>query len=191
MSAAPLASDAELARLAASGDERAFSALVNRHKASLYRFIRAYVGSADDAYDLLQQTFLSAWRAMNGFDPDRSMQTWLHAIARNKCRDHDRRTRLLRVLTIADWGLATRVPDARPTPEEAWINAQGLRALDQAIAALAPALKEPLLLTALDKLSQAEAGRQLGISVKAVETRVRRARQKLAAVLNDKQGEDP
>lgn len=183
MSAVPLPSDAELARQAVSGNARAFSALVTRHKAILYRFIRAYVGNADDAYDLLQQTFLSAWRAMDGFDPDRPMQTWLRAIARNKCRDHHRRTRLLRILTIPDWGAATRVPDARPTPEEAWIDAQGLRALNQAIAELPPALKEPLLLTALEKLSQAEAGRQLGISAKAVEMRVRRARQKLAAVL--------
>lgn len=78
---------------------------------------------------------------------------------------------------------ADDVADMRPNAEARWIAEEGLQALDQAIAKLPRALKEPLLLTAVEGLSRAQAGRELGISAKAVETRVRRARLALAAAV--------
>lgn len=172
------------------GDQRAFTMLVTRHKAALYRYIRAYVGDADDAYDLLQQTFIAAWRALGRYDKERPLGTWLRAIARNKCRDHVRKARITRVLMIADWGSsAERVADPRPTPEDNSIDEEAVRALGRAVAELPRALKEPLLLTTLEKLSQAEAGRQLGISAKAVETRIYRARRRLAEIIVSSAGD--
>lgn len=177
--------DAALAVRAATGDERAFAALVTRYKAGLYRFARRYLGNAEDAYDIVQQSFISAWGALRRYDPRRPFGPWLHAIALNKCRDHERRERVRRVLLISEWGRAAEnVSDPAASPEEQWIAEAGLSALDRAVAALPRALKEPLILTALKGLSQAEAGSRLGISTKAVETRVARARRKLAAVLH-------
>lgn len=188
----PLArlADDVLAGRAACGDEQAFAALVNRYKAPLYNYVRRYVGNADDAYDLLQRTFLSAWLALGRYDPRRPLGVWLRAIARNKCRDHGRRMKVVRMLMIADWGTAaSQVADGRPNPEERWIDEEGLRAIDRAIAGLPHALKEPLLLTAFEGLSHIEAGNELGISAKAVETRVYRAKQKLASMLASSDGE--
>lgn len=183
--------DAILATRAARGDAPAFAALVKRHKASLYGYVRRYVGSADDAYDLLQQTFLSAWLALDRYDAELPLLAWLRAIARNKCRDHARKTKVMRVLMIADWPVsAGRVADFRAGPEERWIEEEGLRVMDEAIADLPRALKEPLLLIAFEGLTHLEAGRELGITAKAVETRVSRARRKLARALNPPDGED-
>lgn len=183
--------DDALAIRAGGGDGHAFGVLVTRHKAPLYSYVRRYIGDADDAYDLLQQTFLSAWLAIGRYDANLPLVAWLRTIARNKCRDHARKTKLMRLLMIADWSVPTnRVADVRPDPEEKWLEEEGLRVIDDAIADLPRALKEPLLLTAFEGLSHIEAGRELGITAKAVETRVSRARQKLARALNAPVGED-
>ena len=176
--------DEVLAARAADGDERAFASLIGRHKAALYRFARRYVGDADDAYDIVQQSFVAVWYALGRYDRGRGFATWLRAIALNKCRDHARRAALRRLPMFSGTGNAAEtVADTQPDAEASWIAQQELAALDRAIAKLPRALKEPLLLTTFEGLSQAEAGRELGISAKAVETRVYRARRTLTEAL--------
>lgn len=176
--------DAVLAARAAGGDERAFAELMGRHKAALYRFARRYVGDAEDAYDVVQQSFVAAWLALDRYDPARGFSTWLRAIALNKCRDHARRAAVRRLLTLSRPARTVeQVADARPDAEAQGIARQELAVLDRAVAALPRALKEPLLLTVFEGLSQAEAGRELGISAKAVETRVYRARRTLTEAI--------
>jgi len=176
--------DAVLAARAAGGDERAFASLMGRHKAALYRLARRYVGDADDAYDVVQQSFVAAWKALDRYDPAWRFSTWLRAIALNKCRDHARRAAVRRLLMFERPASAMyQVADARPDAQALWIAQQELAALDRAIAGLPRALKEPLLLTAFEGLSQSDAGRELGISAKAVETRVYRARKALKQAL--------
>ncbi|MFZ5670773.1 MAG: RNA polymerase sigma factor [Pseudomonadota bacterium] len=186
MTADPPVDERALAARARAGDEAAFARLMAGGKDRLYAFIRRYTGDADEAYDLLQETFVSAWRALDRYDADRPFPAWLRGIAINKCRDWSRRRAVRRWFVRADRleaPAAARIADAAPSQETALIDRQRLDALDAAIAALPPSLKEPLLLTALEGMSQAEAGRQLGISAKAVEVRVYRARRALEARL--------
>ena len=140
----------------------------------------------DEAYDIVQRSFVSAWSGLGRYDPARPFAAWLRTIALNKCRDHARRAAVRRLLTIPAFGRAVdMVADPQPNAEAQWIARERLGALDRAIAALPRPLKEPLLLTVFAGLSQAEAARELGISVKAVETRVRRARRALAKAVCD------
>lgn len=186
MSAGPDADDQELAARSVAGDERAFMWLMRRHKESLYRFIRRYTGEPDPAYDLLQETFASAWTALKRYDRDRPMGAWLRRIALNKCRDWSRRRAVRRWLTRGeplDSPAGLNLADGGQSPEEAASESQRLSRLDRAIAGLPPGLREPLILTALEDLSQEDAGRVLGLTAKAVELRVYRARRALAAAL--------
>jgi RNA polymerase sigma-70 factor (ECF subfamily) len=178
--------DEQLAASAVAGDEHAFARLMRRHKDALYRFIRRYAGDADEAYDLLQETFSAAWTALKRFDRTRSFPTWLRSIALNKCRDWSRRRAVRRWLTGTDpldSPAGQNVPDETPSPEASVLGNQRLSRLDRAIADLPAGLKEPLILTALDELSHEQAGRILGLTAKAVELRVYRARRNLAAAL--------
>jgi RNA polymerase sigma factor (sigma-70 family) len=177
-------SDAVLAARAIKGDRSAFNQIVRRHQEPLYRFIRRYVGDADEAYDLLQETFVSAWQALGRYDPARPAATWLRRIALNKCRDWGRR-RVVRKFFYAAKALdeTTAAPNVNASANSEDNNEIALTRLDRAIAALPAQLKEPLLLTAFEGLSQAAAGETLGISAKAVETRVYRARKLLAEAL--------
>jgi len=174
-------SDAALARRAAGGDRDAFNCIIRRYQEKLYRFIRRYVGDADEAYDLLQETFVSAWQAMGRFDSSRPVELWMRRIALNKCRDWGRRRAVRRFFYgAASLDVVPEPPDAASGGEE---DQLALSRLDRAIAALPSQLKEPLLLTAFEGLSHEAAGRALGISAKAVETRVHRARKRLADIL--------
>ena len=187
MNAASEPQDSELAARAVAGDERAFSWLMQRHKDALYRFIRRYTGDADEAYDLLQESFTAAWSALKRYDLTRSFPTWLRRIALNKCRDWSRRRAVRRWLTrnegLDSWTGQNLASD-EPSPEAAVANKERLTRLDRAIANLPAGLKEPLILTALEGLSQDEAGNILGLSAKAVEVRVYRARKALSSALS-------
>lgn len=174
--------DQSLVQAAQAGDRRAFDELVRRHKAPLYRLVRRYVGDADDAYDILQNTFVAAWLALRRFDSGEPLIAWLRAIALNKCRDYGRRwaarRRFLALFASAMASGQTQddCSSADPDPDE---NGY-LRQLDQAIAALPRRYKEPLLLTLVAGLTQREAAEQLGTSPKAIEMRIRRAKERLA-----------
>jgi RNA polymerase sigma factor CnrH len=176
-------SDAVLTARALKGDDAAFAMLVSRHKGWAYQFVRRYVGNSADAYDVLQDTFFSAWRALGRYETDRPFEFWLRRIALNKCRDRNRRETVRRMIgarTAIDE--PSEVEDPAPGPSDLTEGDQELRLVERCIAQLPRSLMEPLLLTAFDGLSQEEAGKLLGVSAKAIETKVYRARLRLAAV---------
>lgn len=183
--------DEALASRAQRGSHAAFETLINRHKAPLYRFTRRYVGQADDAYDVLQDTFITAWTALHRYDANRPFLPWLRQIALNKCRDFGRRKTVRRLFLNAlayEKALQDELAVFGTGDEEAAIEAERLGRLDLAIADLPAIYKEPLLLTTVAGLSQQEAAAILKISTKAVEMRLSRARRRLAAALRPKTG---
>lgn len=179
-------SDAELAVRATQGEDQAFAMLMSRHKGGIYGFARRYVGDADAAFEIVQETFVSAWGAIGRYDVERPIGVWLRAIALNKCRDRARRNAVRRFIfgeKSADSPEAQRQADPAPNAEVLLLDRQRNAALTKAIAGLPNKLKEPLLLTYFEDMSQQQAASLLGITVKAVETRVYRARQKLEELL--------
>jgi RNA polymerase sigma-70 factor (ECF subfamily) len=183
--AAPDSGDAELVRRALAGEDMAFTQLAAAHKVWLFRFIRRYVGNDDDALDLLQDSLVSAWEALPRYDPTRPLSAWLRQIALNKCRDWTRRN-LLRNIVRYTGDLDLFAADQRSSnPEEALSASQTLLRLDRAIALLPRSLREPLILTVFEGLSQRETARQLCVSEKSVETRLYRARNRLAKVIEN------
>jgi RNA polymerase sigma-70 factor (ECF subfamily) len=176
-------SDGALAAQALQGDDAAFALLVSRHKGWAYQFVRRYVGNSADAYDVLQDTFFSAWRALARYERDRPFEFWLRRIALNKCRDRNRRETVRRLIGARSGAEESdEIQDPAPGPSALTEGDQELRLLERYIAKLPRSLMEPLLLTALEGLSQEEAGKLLGISAKAIETKVYRARMRLTAV---------
>ena len=178
--------DASLAIAARAGDRTAFATIMGRHKGWLYQFIRRYVADRDDAYDVLQESFISAWSALSRFDPERPFEAWLRRIALNKCRDRARRSAVrraaLRLFGLSESGTSNQT--ATPGADSNARVDQALRRLESAVARLPRNLKEPLVLTMLEGMSHREAGEMLGINAKAVETRVYRAKRQLASMLD-------
>jgi RNA polymerase sigma-70 factor (ECF subfamily) len=172
--------DAALVEEALAGQERSFSTLMRRHKQDLYRFIRLYVGDSGEAYDLLQEAFVAAWRNLGQYDGARSFRAWLRGIALNKCRDWSRRRKVRQFFYFAsDIETTGRHVPAPELSIESGEHDEQLGHLETAIAALPDGLKAPLLLTAIEGHSHKEAGAILGMSAKAIEVRVYRAKQTL------------
>jgi RNA polymerase sigma-70 factor (ECF subfamily) len=170
----------EIVARAVEGDRKAFGVIVESTKTPLHAFIRRYVGDADEAYDILQNSFVAAWLGMPRFDPARPILPWLRTIALNKCRDHARRAAVRRLFLRAR---AEEAPE--PVDYERADSDIKLARLDRAIVQLPLFYREPLLLVLVSGLSHAEAAQILNTTPKAVEMRLRRARQRLGALLDE------
>lgn len=179
-------SDGELATLSLAGRDPAFAEIVRRHREALFRLARAHVGDADEALDLVQEAFVSAHRALRRYDPDRPLRTWLSAITLNKCRDWGRKRAVRRFLSFAvpiDDAIVRGLPEDRPGVDVEAADREALARVARAIAELPAPLKEALILRTIDGMTQADAAALLGVSEKAVETRLYRARAKLTEKL--------
>ncbi len=177
------ADDAALVGAALAGVESAFTEIMRRHKGAAYRFIRRYVGDHDEAHDLVQETFVSAWTALSGFDRTKPLSAWLRRIALNKCRDWSRRRRV-RSFFYGAVSLAASPRALSASVESTDVEQEALlAALDASLASLPKSLKEPLILTLFEGLSHKETAELLRVSPKAIETRIYRARRALAQQL--------
>lgn len=174
-------SDGELAALSIARRDAAFAEIMRRHRDPIYRVINGNIADANEALDLVQETFVSAHRALARYDGERPMRRWLATIALNKCRDWRRKRAVRRLFAFANPldDAAIQVAEDRALPDAEVAGRQELERVALAIAELPTALREPLVLCTLQDMSQAETAATLSISEKAVETRVRRARARI------------
>ena len=122
---APLDAD-EVVAAAVAGDESAFATLVERHRRELHVHCYRMLGSFEEAEDLVQETFLRAWRNRGSFQGGPGFRAWLYRIATNACLDAIRRSK-------------RRVPALHSFAEVPWLQPYPDRLLDQ----LAPSEAEP------------------------------------------------
>jgi len=176
--------DAALVRRSLAGHADAQRGLVERYRETVYRLARSATGDPDEALDITQEAFIAAFGALNRFDPGRSFKAWISAITLNKCRDWARRRAVRRFIGLpmpeqaAQW-----IADDAPSAQTLAADRAELAATARAIAKLPARLKDVLILCTVEGLSQQETATTLGISVKAVETRLGRARKKLQETL--------
>ncbi len=178
------ASDAELVALARGGGQAAYRALADRHRNGVYRLARNATGDAEEAFDVTQEAFIAAFGALDRYDPARPFRAWIARIVLNKARDAMRRRAVRRLFSFAIPEEAIDAPDPASAIDDALAGRQELARASTAIAALPTRLKEVLLLRTIEDMSQAETAAALGISEKAVETRLYRARKALSATLS-------
>ena len=178
-------SDRELVGLALCGADQAFATLLERHLRHIQRLIAKRLHDPDDVRDVLQETCLSVWKALDSYDAARPFEAWITSIALNKCRDWGRR-RSVRARMLSHMQEQVALQEGRlhsHSPERLMIEKEKVSALRRALDKLPQQFRQPLLLTAFRDLSQADAGRALKLTPKAVENRVRRARGRLAQAL--------
>ncbi|MBB3955684.1 sigma-70 family RNA polymerase sigma factor [Novosphingobium sediminicola] len=177
--------DPELALRAAQGDRRAYTVLMTRHGGSLAQAARAFGMPETDVDDVVQESFIAAWRNLAQYDPARPFRGWLFRIAINKMRDVRRRRRV-RAFLFGAHRLDERpdMADDAPDQERSAIAINEFAHIRAKLACLEGNLGEALVLTAIVGMTQPEAALALGISVKSIEGRVARARSRLAAMLD-------
>ena len=157
-----------------SNSQHQFEALVRAHSTDLYRYAYWLCGQDALAQDLVQDTFLRAWRGLDKLREVAAVKAWLITILR---REHARlfERKAMPADDIDDLDL----PDPQATPEHRTEES----ALRAAIARLESKYREPLVLQVIGGFSCAEIAEQLGLGEAAVMTQLFRARQKLKGQL--------
>jgi len=151
-----------------------FEALVHAYSADVYRFCLWLCRERSTAEDLVQESFLRAWRALDTLRADTSAKAWLLTIARN---EYARLCQQRRPESASDdRALLEAIPDSGGPSAETL-------AVREAIQRLPDEYREPLLLQVIGGFSAEEIGGMIGSSAGAVATRLFRARQKLRAEL--------
>lgn len=161
-----------------------FDQLYRQHVDQIYRYAHRLCGESEAAKDIVQDTFLNAYRAFQGFRGDAQVSTWLYAIASRACMRMRRRRKgepnqnlsLDAFIPSTDGELRLQLPMDGLTPEEALANKQLRQALDQAIGKLPPAYRMVLVLRDMEGLSAKEVGSIMGLQERAVKSRLHRAR---------------
>lgn len=182
--------DQALVRLAQAGDVDAFGVLVDRHRRAVVRAAAAALGSANEADDVAQEAFVTAFRKLGTFRGDALFRTWLLAITWRKALDRRKSlTRWIRRLAVPareeDESPIEQVPSGPRTQEDGLLASELQAELRTLMTSLPHKLRDVLLLAGSGDYSYGQISGMLGIPVGTVKWRVSEARrvlkQKLAA----------
>jgi RNA polymerase sigma-70 factor (ECF subfamily) len=170
-----------------TGDEAAMGVLMGRWELPVKRVIARIVFNAGEAEDLAQETMVRVWQKREQFREGAAVRPWIFAIAVNVARNRLRWWRRRPTIALEEWSETESA--GRGARSEGKEGAGGLEraeraaAVRAAVAALPGELREAIVLFEYEEMSQAEIAATLGCSVKAVESRVARAKEKLRAAL--------
>jgi RNA polymerase sigma factor (sigma-70 family) len=169
-------SDGDLMTRLAGGDREALAPLMERHQRRLYRLALAYLRNADDALDVVQETFVRAYVNAGRWRADREVAAWLTRIAINQSIDRYRRERYRRRFVEP---LQDETPMVAPAAHASPERAVGAREIDERIGAAVRALPEKqravFLLRHREEMPLEEIGRTLGLNLGTVKSSLHRA----------------
>jgi RNA polymerase sigma-70 factor, ECF subfamily len=191
-SEAAVPTDLELVRRARAGDMDAFGALVDRNRRAVFRAALAAVRSAEEAEEVAQETFVTAFQKLGHFRGEAAFRTWLLAIAWRKAVDRRKTmTRWLQRLAPArqtdegqEWDMTERLPAPDRSQEDALIAADLQRQVRRLIATLPAKLRDALLLSGSGEYTYDQIAVMLKIPVGTLKWRVSEARRVLKQKLD-------
>ncbi|HJZ46242.1 MAG TPA: RNA polymerase sigma factor [Roseiflexaceae bacterium] len=174
--------DALLVARIRAGDEQAFESLMARYQAPLFRYLRGLVNDPEQAQDLLQETFLRAYRSIGTLDDPGLLRSWLYRIAHNQAYSALRRRRLISWLPLTfGQHLSTPAPDR---------GAVELAHVEEALRRVPIQQRAPLLLHLVAGFSYAEVAALLQVSEGTVRMRISRGRAAFRAAYGGEEDDD-
>lgn len=177
-------SDADcVRRIIQRGDTDAFEILVRRHQKTIFNLVYRMLGDYDDAAEVSQEVFLSAYRALDQFRGDANFSTWLYRIALNHATSR-RRSLSARRQKIVPLHEAEFLTDSGLSPTEALERKEIRERVQAALNKLEPEDATVILLRDLQDTPYDEMARVLEIPIGTVKSRLHRARQALKAQLS-------
>jgi RNA polymerase sigma-70 factor, ECF subfamily len=180
-----LADEHVLIHSAQLGERRAFAVLVEHYWDRLYRWLFHLTHDPHTAEDLVQETFLRAFRALNSFQAGTNFQAWLFRIAHNALSNQRRSRRRIRQ------PFPEGVPARGEGPVEAAMTREALQHLARAVGRLPSDFRAAFLLRVEQDLSFRDIAQALGISEETARWRVFKARQKLMEVMEPYLDKEP
>ncbi|MBI2429352.1 MAG: sigma-70 family RNA polymerase sigma factor [Ignavibacteriales bacterium] len=187
--------DTQLISRIKKGDERAFSALVQRYENTVWGFAFKLCRDKEKAEESFQDTFINVFRKIDQFDGRSKFSTWLYTIVANNCLMNRRRRKLEGLLEsydeppdVEDEKVQKQLTAWNDTPMEKLLQGELKEKLDEAIQKLPDEYKIIFVLRDLEQKTAEETAEITGLSVPAVKSRLRRSRiflrQQLHAFMN-------
>jgi len=172
--------DLLLVELAKSGNEKAFSSLLNRYRDSIYFMLLKMVNNSSDAEDLTIEAFGKAFRNLDLFTPEFAFSTWLFKIATNNCIDFIRKkqvspTPIDQLQDDLD-NLTVNIQSDLPDPEETLINDQKIAVLKDIVNQLKPRYRNLIELRYYKEYSYEEIASELKLPIGTVKAQLFRAK---------------
>ena len=179
--------DAAAVALARDGDSEAFHSLVDRHSRAVYRLAYRMTGSPHDAEDVVQETFLRAYKQLGRFESRANFGTWLHRIAVNcsidLIRSRPRRESAHDTSDLDAFPPAEAADMGRPSPERLMLSAQVQGRITEAMQSLSPMERAAFMLRHVEGHSIDEIGQALGLKSNATKHSIFRAVKKMRVAL--------
>ncbi|MEK6745058.1 MAG: sigma-70 family RNA polymerase sigma factor [Nitrospirota bacterium] len=197
-SSGALDADASLVALSQQGDLSAFEALVAKYQKRMLNIAFRFLGDHDDACEVVQDAFVSAYRNLRGFRAEAKFSTWLTAITMNLSRNRLKRMKLhqARVPVSLDAPIRTDDGEMMPDPpsgEPSVLDRMEKRdvqaKVQDCIKALEPDFREVLVLRDLQDYSYEEIGGMLKVAAGTVKSRLFRARESVKDCLKKSMGD--
>ncbi|MGH8197293.1 MAG: RNA polymerase sigma factor [Steroidobacteraceae bacterium] len=175
-------SSGELVARACRGDSNAFEVLYRQHVGRVYGLCLRMTGQPESAEDLTQDTFVSAWRSLPGYEGRSSFSTWLHRIAVNAVLARRRSPQGRNEVSLTDeTGEQMDFVADHPMDEATPID------IERAIAALPPGARDIVVLHGIYGYSHEEAAGMLGVAVGTCKAQLHRARHLMRARMGTEQ----
>jgi RNA polymerase sigma-70 factor (ECF subfamily) len=168
---------------ARQGDEAAFAAIYQRYERPIYALICRLLGNEEDAFDLTQDVFIKAYKALNNTSPDLNLSAWLHRIASNACLDVFRRRKIVRWLPWDPTEHANITPAKEvDEPERHIIQRETTAQVQSVLNRMAENYRLCLVLKEYQDLSCEEIAEVMNISKAAVKSQLFRAREQFREI---------
>mgnify|MGYP001195060714 FL=1 len=181
--------DQKLVEKAQKGDKKAFGMLVEKYQRRLNRLLSRMVRDQSEIEDIVQDSFIKAYRAINNFRGDSAFYTWLYRIGINTAKNHlvklGKRPKAMNDVEIEDIENFEDAQDLRnlETPESSMMSSQIVTAVNQTIESLPEELKQAISLREMDGLSYEEISELMNCPIGTVRSRIFRAREAIAEKL--------
>jgi RNA polymerase sigma-70 factor (ECF subfamily) len=165
-----------------AGDKTACAQCIEQHAPGVYRLALRILGDETEAEDVMQETFLNAFKSIDDFQWRSSLQTWLYRITYNLALMRKRKRQPLYVALEPEGEEGEEAATPRQlfdwccVPDADFATNEARRELEAAIAALPANLREVFVLRELEGLSGEQAAKMLGLTVANVKVRLHRAR---------------
>ena len=161
------------------GNEQALRSLIERYLRPIYNFVYRYTGEFSHAEEITQDVFVSVWRNIDRFDPDRKFKTWLFAIAKNTALNWLKKKKPVNFSKFENESggnvLLESTADPSPLPDELFELSNLSDKLSEAMDRLSPDYRVVLLLHYNDHMTFQEIAESLSESINTVKSRHRRA----------------
>jgi RNA polymerase sigma-70 factor, ECF subfamily len=178
-------SDAAVVAQVLAGDKEAFRLLVERHTRSIHSVAYRMTGSEQDAEEMLQETFLRAYKSLPSFELRSTFSTWLYRIAVNRCLDFLKAKKMTDTQQISiQYGTEEeeteiQLPASNPGPDRLLLSVEARQKITRALALLTPAERVAFTMRHMEGKSIEEISQTLKVRGSAAKNSIFRAVQKI------------